>query len=726
MSEKQIDRQDMREGPPDDASRESNAVAGSVGNEDAGSSSVAEASGAGGEDAGKASFAEASGAGNEGAGGSDVVQENSGNGDAGAYGVVQENSGGQGSEEASFAALGLGAQLTGALAKAGILAPTSVQAGVIPELLAGRDGVLRSPTGSGKTLAYLLPLLQLVDPGKRETQAVVFAPTQELAMQIVRVSEQYGEPLGVKTVALIGGAALSRQLDRMKGKPAIVVGTPGRIREVVSLRKLPLHAVRHVVVDETDRVFSLGGKQDVEFVLKGAAANRQTVFVSATRSDTMRAAEAKWLRDPWETTVRQEQEPGLPQTIEHLYLVSDPRDKIDLVRRLIRTMKPASTLLFVNDIERIGELLAKLRFEGFAVDALYGDTPGKERGEVLRKFREGKTKLLIASDVAARGLDVPELALVLQFEPALDADHYVHRAGRTGRMGRSGTSITIVTPKETFIMEKLGKQLRIDIRERRLAHGRLGAAKGEARRESDEGAAKSQGGRGRPEAGQPSAGRESGPRRTLGGRAGAAGKSDAAGRPGAPGRSGLAEKPETAGRSAAAGRSGTVGQSGAAGRSETVGRSGAAGRSEAVSRSGTVARSGSVGPSSAAGKSEAPGRGQVRTPNGRAGGAAGRTETSSRDAERTLHAHSAETRQPRADGSGQMSNERGKGATRGDKRDGAGRSGPAGSGKGNRAAPAAKSAAKPGKVKEDRERDRKNKGAPRWLKEKRANNEPQA
>lgn len=387
-------------------------------------------------------------------------------------------------EKRTFSDLGLGAELTGALAEAGILEPTSVQAGVIPELLAGRDGVLRSPTGSGKTLAYLLPLLQQVDAAKRETQAVVIAPTQELAMQIVRVSEKYGEPLGVKTVALIGGAALSRQLDRMKAKPAIVVGTPGRIREVASLRKLPLQAVRHVVVDETDRVFSLGGKSDVEFVLKGASRDRQTVFVSATRSDTMRAAEAKWLRDPWETTVRQEQEPGLPQTIEHLYLVSDPRDKIDLVRRLVRTLKPASTLLFVNDIERIGELLAKLRFEGFAVDALYGDTPGRERGEVLRKFREGKTKLLVASDVAARGLDVQELALVLQFEPALDADHYVHRAGRTGRMGRSGTSITIVTPKEQFIMDKLGKQLRIEIRERRLARGKLEAVKSDAKREA--------------------------------------------------------------------------------------------------------------------------------------------------------------------------------------------------------------------------------------------------
>ncbi|MDI4644374.1 DEAD/DEAH box helicase [Cohnella hashimotonis] len=549
-------------------------------------------------------------------------------------------------EKRTFSGLGLEAALSGALAAAGILEPTSVQAGVIPELLAGRDGVLRSPTGSGKTLAYLLPLLQRVDPARRETQAVVIAPTQELAMQIVRVSEKFGEPLGVKTVALIGGAALSRQLDRMKGKPAIVVGTPGRIREVASLRKLSLSAVKHVVVDETDRVFSLGGKGDVEFVLKGAARDRQTVFVSATRSDTMRAAEAKWLRDPWETTVRQEQEPGLPQTIEHLYLVSDPRDKIDLVRRLVRTMKPSSTLLFVNDIERIGELLAKLRFEGFAVDALYGDTPGRERGEVLRKFREGKTKLLVASDVAARGLDVQELALVLQFEPALDADHYVHRAGRTGRMGRSGTSITIVTPKEQFIMDKLGKQLRIEIRERRLAHGRLEGVKGEAKRETKD--------------------ERSGPR----GKGSAGNGADAGSKKAGAGQQAGGAK-RLAGAVAAGGKPG-AGQTVAGGPKRTIGAVGA-------KRTGSA----SAGQAPQA-------------------GVASREQAGGRSGER-MQAAAAKAGTTKRDASAAGSQKAGKGS--------------------GKSAPPARPAAK-GKVKQDRERDSKNKGAPRWLKEKRANNVP--
>lgn len=376
--------------------------------------------------------------------------------------------------KAAFEAIGLNERLASLLAEAGMTGPTPVQQAAVPPLAQGRDAILRSPTGSGKTLAYLLPVLQRIDPQRRETQAAVLAPTQELAMQIVRVAETYGEPLGIKTVALIGGAALSRQLERMKQRPHLVVGTPGRVREVAKLKKLPLHQVKMIVVDETDRVFSLGGKGDVEAILKGADRERQTVFVSATRSEAMREAESRWLRDPWMPEDEgEEAASGLPPTIDHVYLVCDRRDKIDTVRRLIRNLRPAGALIFVNDIERIGELLSKLRYEGFAVDALYGDTPGRERSDAMRKFREGRTKLLIASDVAARGLDIPGLPLVIQFEPALDADHYVHRAGRTGRMGRSGRSITLIEPQERFIMAKLSKQLAIELTEKALREGRL-------------------------------------------------------------------------------------------------------------------------------------------------------------------------------------------------------------------------------------------------------------
>jgi len=386
----------------------------------------------------------------------------------------------------SFERLGLAAELADKLTDAGIAAPSLVQGQAIPALLAGRDGVVASPTGTGKTLAYLLPILQRLDAARRETQAIILAPTQELAMQIVREAERYGEVFGIKTVALIGGAALSRQLERMKAKPVLVVGTPGRVREVVSLRKLSLPGIRHFVVDETDRVFSLGGRADVEKLLRQCARDRQIVFVSATRTDAMREAERQWLNDPWvtdaslaqATSSSEEAKAGgsLPDTIRHWFFVVDRRSKVDLVRRLLRHIKMKPALLFLNDTEKIGELSAKMKYEGFAVDALYGDTSGRERGDALRRFRAGRTALLVATDLAARGLDVPGLPLVIQFEPALDADHYVHRAGRTGRMGKEGVSVTIISPQERFIVEKLAKQLGIRMEQKALYEGRVVAA----------------------------------------------------------------------------------------------------------------------------------------------------------------------------------------------------------------------------------------------------------
>jgi superfamily II DNA/RNA helicase len=376
----------------------------------------------------------------------------------------------------TFEGLGLVPALSDALREAGFVAPTQVQVRAIPAILEGRDGVLVSPTGTGKTLAYLLPILQKLDGNRRETQAVVLAPTQELAMQIVREAERYGAGLGIKTVGLIGGASLPRQLDRMKAKPALVVGTPGRIREVAALRKLSLPAVRFVVVDETDRVFSLGGRSDVEQLIRQCSRDRQTIFVSATRTDAMREAERKWLKQPWvsqQAGQGPEAAGGLPDTIRHWYFTVDKRDKVDLVRRLVRHLHVKPILLFLNDIDKIGEVTAKLKYEGIPVEALYGDISGRERGEALRRFRAGRTHVLVATDVAARGLDVPGLPLVIQFEPALDADHYVHRAGRTGRMGREGVSVTFVAPQERFIVDKLARQLGIVMEPKTLYQGRV-------------------------------------------------------------------------------------------------------------------------------------------------------------------------------------------------------------------------------------------------------------
>ncbi|MHA7964349.1 DEAD/DEAH box helicase [Paenibacillus sp. CAU 1782] len=367
--------------------------------------------------------------------------------------------------------LGINESLSQALNERGIVTPTDVQAEAIPALLAGNDVTARSQTGSGKTLAFLLPILQGINVESGAIQGVVISPTQELAMQIVRVAEQYGEPLGIRVQQLIGGAAMKRQVEKLKLRPHLVIGTPGRIHELVKLRKLKLTEVRFLVIDEADQTFQLGSTKDLESVLFSMNPGRQTAFFSATYPEIMSRYEGRWMKEPVRVQLKPQQR--VAETVSNYYILSDKRDKTDTARRLVRLLNPASALLFLNDTDEIANWESKLKYEGFAVETLYGDSDKLRRAATLSRFRDGSCQLLLATDVAARGLDIEGLPLVLQLDPAIDADHYVHRAGRTGRMGRTGTVITIVTPHELFIMEKFRKQLGIDLQERAMFRGKF-------------------------------------------------------------------------------------------------------------------------------------------------------------------------------------------------------------------------------------------------------------
>lgn len=367
--------------------------------------------------------------------------------------------------------IGINELLSDKLTANGIIEPTDVQANTIPILLGGSDVSARSQTGTGKTLAYLLPLLQKLNSHSSAIQAIILAPTQELAMQIVRVAEVYAEPLNIRVQQLIGGAALKRQVEKLKLRPQLVIGTPGRIHELLKLRKLKLNDVKNVVVDEADQVFQLGSTKEVEIILHSVGKEHQIAFFSATYPDQMARFEGRWMKNPERIQVTPEH--TVSQTIDNYFIVSDKRDKTDTVRRLVRLLNPTSALLFLNDTDNISNWESKLSYEGFTVEALYGDADKQRRAATLTRFREGRCQLLLATDVAARGLDIEGLPLVIQLDPASDADHYVHRAGRTGRMGRPGTVVSIVTPQELFIMEKFRKQLGIELTERTMFRGKL-------------------------------------------------------------------------------------------------------------------------------------------------------------------------------------------------------------------------------------------------------------
>ncbi|GGF89991.1 DEAD/DEAH box helicase [Paenibacillus aceti] len=389
----------------------------------------------------------------------------------------------------TFTGLGIGELLAGKLADYGIQEPTPVQEECIPAALASRDVLAQSQTGTGKTLAYLLPLLERMNPDDKTLQGLILAPTQELAMQILREAEKYGEGLGITVQALIGGAAIKRQLERLRLHPQLVVGTPGRIREIVEMRKLKLHTLRTVVVDEVDQMFKLGGTADVERILRGTLRERQLMFLSATIDQNIRALAGKEMKEPVEVEIEPEQRTS--RSLEHIYFKCEERDKIDMLRRVVRHYNPERAIVFINNTTDIAEVEAKMNYVGLSAGALYGDADKTVRSVTLRRFREGKIRLLVASDVAARGLDVENLTLVINLDPPIDAEHYVHRVGRTGRMGRYGLAVSLVSPKEEFIMRKFSRELGIDITASSLYRGQVLGTDTDSRERSNTSAGRS-------------------------------------------------------------------------------------------------------------------------------------------------------------------------------------------------------------------------------------------
>ncbi|ANF98148.1 DEAD/DEAH box helicase [Paenibacillus bovis] len=371
----------------------------------------------------------------------------------------------------NFLELGMEEVFNDALTRYGITTPSPVQEETIPLMLAGRDIIAQSQTGSGKTLAYLLPILQKIDPQRKQMQALILAPTQELAMQIVRESERYGEECGITTLGLIGGAAIKRQVEKLKRHPHIAVGTPGRINELINMRKLKMHEVNTIVVDEVDQVLGLGGGADVQRIIKSARRDRQLVFLSATVNDQIRSVAQRDMQDP--AVVGIEPERHTASAIEHVYFVTEERNKVDTLRRVLRHYKAPRSIVFVNTTELIAEIESKLDYMGFKVRAIYGDADKVTRSTVLSQFRSGKVEVLVATDVAARGLDIEDLNLVVSLDPAFDAEFYVHRSGRTGRMGKKGVAASIVTDRERFIMRKFAETLNIDLQEQVLESGHV-------------------------------------------------------------------------------------------------------------------------------------------------------------------------------------------------------------------------------------------------------------
>lgn len=372
-----------------------------------------------------------------------------------------------------FIKLGLSKELAQALQDSRIETPTPVQQQVIPLALTGKDVVGQSATGTGKTLAYLLPLLQKIDAGRRETQAIVLAPTHELAIQIQRQLEELIQKSGlpIASAPMIGNVNISRQIDKLKEKPHILVGSSGRILELIQKRKLSAQTVKTIVLDEADRLLDDNNRDSVKAVIKTTQRDRQLLLFSATFTPAVRE-QVQGLTQAaiW---VELGDEIKIPAGITHLYVVAEQRDKIELLRKLTGHLAVQKALVFINKSDNILNVTEKLAYHDIAVAGLHGSSLKNERKKAMDDFRSGRVKLLVVSDLAARGLDIPDVTHVFNLEFPEDPKLYLHRAGRTGRAGKSGTVLSLITPGEAALIPRLEKILNIEMAAKKLLRGKL-------------------------------------------------------------------------------------------------------------------------------------------------------------------------------------------------------------------------------------------------------------
>jgi superfamily II DNA/RNA helicase len=372
----------------------------------------------------------------------------------------------------TFTNLQVPEDLISALAKQAITEPMPIQTVAYPVLCSGKDAYLCAETGTGKTLAYLLPLFSRLDLALAATQLVVVAPTHELALQIQRqcieLAKNAGRP--VRTLLLVGGTLIERQVEKLKTKPHVVVGSPGRIHELIQLRKFKPHTVKCVVIDEADRLLCDESAKAIHDLLHNMPRDRQLVYVSATEQPQSMATISAL--SPKLVMLRTVDVP-VNANIEHLGLICEERDKPDVLRSLFHALRSKRVMAFVHRTETAEIVASKLAHHKIHVAQLHAAFDKQERQQAMEDFRSGRAAVLIASDVAARGLDIPNVTHVVNLDVPTLSKAYLHRVGRTARAGAQGVAITLFTQNETPLARRFEEELGIVIHRVRLRDGEL-------------------------------------------------------------------------------------------------------------------------------------------------------------------------------------------------------------------------------------------------------------
>ncbi|MCU0511384.1 MAG: DEAD/DEAH box helicase [Anaerolineae bacterium] len=366
----------------------------------------------------------------------------------------------------TFETLGLRAELLQAITESGYTEPTAIQQLAIPVLLGGHDVLGQAQTGTGKTAAFGLPLLHQMDIPAPHIQALILTPTRELALQVSDALWTYGKHRQVRIMPIYGGQSYVRQQKRLERGVDVVVGTPGRLLDLMHKKMLDLSHVRYLVLDEADEMLRMGFIEDVEAILSQLAPSRQTALFSATLPEAIRHIAGKYMRQPEFVHVPRSE--VTVQQIEQYYVLVHNDSRIPALSRMLEMEDMQSALVFTRTRAGATELMEALQTRGYLVDVISGDLSQEAREAVMRRFRSGDLPVLVATDVVARGVDIPDVSHVFNFDIPMDEDDYVHRIGRTGRAGRSGKAITLVAPEERRRLRSLEHFIKQPLTEMKL------------------------------------------------------------------------------------------------------------------------------------------------------------------------------------------------------------------------------------------------------------------
>ena len=358
----------------------------------------------------------------------------------------------------SFKSLGLSDVRVEQLENLGFVTPTNIQAQAIPELLEGRDVVGQSQTGTGKTAAYSLPLLDKVDLQEKAVQALILTPTRELAQQVTQAIKDFSETRRLYVLTVCGGQSIERQIRSLERGVHIVVGTPGRVIDLLERKKLQLEQLRWVVLDEADEMLSMGFIDDIKKILRQTPSQRQTVCFSATMPREIRYLVQQFLQDPVTVTVSQPQ--AAPAKIDQqAYFVPRGWSKRKALQPILEIEDPESAIIFVRTKQTAAELTAKLQEAGQSVDEYHGNLSQGQRERLVQRWRDNKIRLVVATDIAARGLDVENLSHVINYDLPDNAETYIHRIGRTGRAGKEGKAISLLEPSDRRMLKQIERRV---------------------------------------------------------------------------------------------------------------------------------------------------------------------------------------------------------------------------------------------------------------------------